>query len=146
MLGPLLKRRSSLSVRNGVLLYKQFIHPMMDYARPIWRSAARSHVRELQVLQSECLRIANNALWHAGNTRIWGFHSSLTTSESPSPAGKRSNQSSANQYESTASIAEEPRWHHNIYIMRNTKGMEECNNITNLQKRIWKRPQNLQRF
>jgi hypothetical protein len=47
VLGPLLNRRSGLSVRNGVLLYKQLIHPMMDYACPIWRSTACSHVRKL---------------------------------------------------------------------------------------------------
>ena len=50
MLGPLLNRKSDLSVRNGVLLYKQLIRPMMDYACPAWRSAARTHVRRLQVL------------------------------------------------------------------------------------------------
>jgi len=50
MLGPLLNRKSDLSVRNGVLLYKQVIRPMMDYACPAWRSDARSHVRRLQVL------------------------------------------------------------------------------------------------
>jgi hypothetical protein len=32
MLGPLLNSKSDLSVRNGVLLYKQLIRPMMDYA------------------------------------------------------------------------------------------------------------------
>ena len=53
MLGPLLNRKSDLSVRNGVLLYKQLIHPMMDYACPAWRSAARTHVRKLKVLQSK---------------------------------------------------------------------------------------------
>jgi hypothetical protein len=30
MLVPLLKRKSDLSVRNAVLLYKQLIHPVMD--------------------------------------------------------------------------------------------------------------------
>jgi hypothetical protein len=35
VLGPLLNRRNGLSVRNGVLLYKQLIGPMMDYACPI---------------------------------------------------------------------------------------------------------------
>jgi len=55
MLGPLLNRKSGLSVRNGVLLYKQLIRPMMDYACPAWRSAARSHVRMPQVLKSKCL-------------------------------------------------------------------------------------------
>jgi hypothetical protein len=44
VLGPLLNRKSSLSVRNRVLLYKQLIRPMMDYACPICRSAASSHV------------------------------------------------------------------------------------------------------
>jgi hypothetical protein len=70
MLGPLLNRRSGLSVRNGVLLYKQLIRPMMDFTCPICRSAARSHVKKLQVLQSKCLRIATNALWYVGNRQI----------------------------------------------------------------------------
>jgi hypothetical protein len=51
MLGPLLNKQSDRSVRNGVLLYKQLIRSMMDYACPAWSSAARSHVRRLQVLQ-----------------------------------------------------------------------------------------------
>jgi hypothetical protein len=34
MLGPLMNRKSDLSVRNEVLLYKQLIRPMMDYACP----------------------------------------------------------------------------------------------------------------
>ena len=50
MLGPLLNRKSDLSVRNGVLLYKQLIRPMMKYACPAWMSAAPTHVRRLQVL------------------------------------------------------------------------------------------------
>jgi hypothetical protein len=48
--GPFLNRRSNLSIRNCVLLYKQLIRPMMDYACPVWRSAARSHIKKLQVL------------------------------------------------------------------------------------------------
>ena len=40
MLGPLLHSNSDLSVRNGVLLYKQFIRPMMDYACLAWKFAA----------------------------------------------------------------------------------------------------------
>jgi hypothetical protein len=61
MLGPLLNRKSDLSVRGGVLLYKQLIRPMMDYACPAWRSAVRTHVRRLQVLQFKCLRLATVA-------------------------------------------------------------------------------------
>jgi len=70
MLGTLLNRKSDLSVRNGVLLYKQFIRPMMDYACPALRSAARSHVRRLQVLQSKCLRLATGAPWYVRNRQI----------------------------------------------------------------------------
>jgi hypothetical protein len=60
-LGPLVNRRSGLSVGNGVLLYRQLVRPMMDYACPIWRSAAFSHVRMLQVLKSKRLRIVTDA-------------------------------------------------------------------------------------
>jgi len=70
MLGPLLNRRNDLSVRNGVLLYKQLIRPLMDYACPSWRSTARSHVRRLQVLQSKCLRLATGAPWYVSNRQI----------------------------------------------------------------------------
>jgi hypothetical protein len=43
---------------------------MMDYACPIWRSAARSHVQKLQVLQAKCIRFATNAHWYVGNRKI----------------------------------------------------------------------------
>ena len=59
-----------ISVTNGVLLYKQLIRPMMDSACPAWRSAARNHVRRLQVLQSKYLRLATGALWYVSNRQI----------------------------------------------------------------------------
>ena len=58
MLGALLNRKSDLSVGIKVLLYKELIRPMIDYARPSWKSAARTHVRRLHVLQSKCFRLA----------------------------------------------------------------------------------------
>jgi hypothetical protein len=70
LLGPVLNRRSELSIRNGVLLYKQLIRPLMDYACPVWRSAARTHVRRLQVLQSKCLRLVTGAPWYISNRQI----------------------------------------------------------------------------
>ena len=72
MLGPLLNRKTNLSFRNGALLYKQLIRPMMDYACPAWRSAARTHVRRLQVLQSKCLRHATGAPLLRNNRQIHG--------------------------------------------------------------------------
>jgi hypothetical protein len=70
MLGPLLNRKSDLSIRNGVLLYKQLIRPIMDYACPPWRFAARTHVRRLHVLQSNCLRLGIGAPWYVSNRQI----------------------------------------------------------------------------
>jgi len=70
MLGPFMNRKSDLSVRNGVLSYKQLVRPMIDYACPAWRSAARTHVRRLQVLQSKCLRLATVASWYVSNRQI----------------------------------------------------------------------------
>ena len=69
-LGPLVNRISGLSIRNGVLLHKHLIRPMMEYACPFWRSAARSYIKKLQVVQSKCLRIATNASWYIGNREI----------------------------------------------------------------------------
>ena len=43
---------------------------MMEYACPAWRSAARSNVRRLQVLQSKCLRLATGAPWYVSNGQI----------------------------------------------------------------------------
>jgi hypothetical protein len=82
MLGPLLNRKSDLFVRNGVLLFKQLFRPMMDYACPTWRSAIRTHVRRLQVLQSKCLSRATGAPWYVSNRQLHedlGFHSLSTT-------------------------------------------------------------------
>jgi len=70
MLGPLLSKKSDLSVRNGVLLYKQLIRPMMYYACPAWRCAARTHVWRLHVLQSKCLGLATGAPWCVSNRQI----------------------------------------------------------------------------
>jgi hypothetical protein len=70
MPGPLLNRKSDLSVTIGVLLFKLLIRPMMDYACPSWRSAARIHVRRLEVLQSKRLRLATGAPWYVSNRQI----------------------------------------------------------------------------
>ena len=69
-LGILLNRRSGLFIRNGVLLCKQLIRPMMDYACPIWKSFARSHIKILKVLQSKSFRIATSAPRYIVNRQI----------------------------------------------------------------------------
>jgi hypothetical protein len=48
----------------------QLIRPMMDYACPICRSAACTHLIKPQVIQSKCLRIATGAPWYMSNVQI----------------------------------------------------------------------------
>jgi hypothetical protein len=45
---------------------------MLDYACPTWRGVARSYIKQLQVLQSKCLRIATGAPWYINNRQIHG--------------------------------------------------------------------------
>jgi hypothetical protein len=61
---------TSMSVRNGLLLYTQFIRPTIDYSCPIWRSAGRSYIKKLQVLQTKCLRTTINAPIYVRNRKI----------------------------------------------------------------------------
>jgi len=42
----------------------------MDYAYPAWRSAAHTHVRMPQVLQSKRLRLATGTPWYISNRQI----------------------------------------------------------------------------
>jgi len=52
------------------VLYKQLNQPLTYYACSVWRSAARSHVLRLQVLQFKCLRSAAGAPWYISNRQI----------------------------------------------------------------------------
>jgi hypothetical protein len=52
------------------MAYKQLIRPVMDYENPTWRSAARTQVRRVQVLQSKCLRFVTGASWYLSNRQI----------------------------------------------------------------------------
>jgi 4-amino-4-deoxy-L-arabinose transferase-like glycosyltransferase len=79
MLVSLLNKKSDLSVRNGELLYKQLARPMMYCAFLAWRSAARNHVRRVQVLQSMCLRLATGAPWYVSNRHTRGSECSAVS-------------------------------------------------------------------
>ena len=80
VIGPLLNKPSGLSIRKGLTLHTQFIHPMVDYACPVWRNAANSHTRRLQVSQSKCLRIIAGAPWYI-RSLAQSFESKIPDSE-----------------------------------------------------------------
>jgi hypothetical protein len=78
-LGPLLNSRSGLSIRNGVVLYKQLIRPMMDYACPVWRSAALSLSRNCRCCSSSVFALlpVHSVTVATGKfTTIWEFPTS----------------------------------------------------------------------
>jgi hypothetical protein len=84
ILGPLLKRKIDIYVRNGVLIYKHLIRPTNDYACHSWRSAARTHVQRLQVLKSKRIRFPSGVHWYVSNRQInedLGFRRLPTESE-----------------------------------------------------------------
>lgn len=67
ILGPVLNRRSALSVANGLTLYKALVLPIMTFAAPIWGSADKSHLDALQRVQNKALRAATKVPWFVRN-------------------------------------------------------------------------------
>jgi hypothetical protein len=70
VLSALLNKHSGLSIRNGLMLYRQLIPPMMDNACPVWGHAADSHLKRPQHVQSKCLRIIASAPWYVSNLQL----------------------------------------------------------------------------
>jgi hypothetical protein len=66
VLGSLLNRRSSLSIRNAVLLYKQLIRHTVEYSCPLWRSV-------LAPISGNC-RCFSPSLLTGKFTMIWESH------------------------------------------------------------------------
>lgn len=67
---PLLNRKSSLSGKNGVLLYKSILRPLLLYACPVWGTASAGAIKKLQTFQNKVLRIILKCPWYVRNTQI----------------------------------------------------------------------------
>jgi hypothetical protein len=68
---PLICRKSRLSQRNKLAVYKSIIEPVVNYAMPVWGSCAETHKRKLQICQNRVLR---NILDAPFDTRIRYLH------------------------------------------------------------------------
>ena len=66
----LLGRRSLLSLRNQLLLYKCILKPVWTYEIQLWGCAKHSHTQILQRLQSKILRSLANAPWYVSNLQL----------------------------------------------------------------------------
>ena len=70
-------KRSGLSIKNRLMMYHKLIRLMMDYACPVLRHDADSHLKRLQQLQSKFLRIIAGTPWNMlaiySCMRTWRF-------------------------------------------------------------------------
>ncbi|TLM35181.1 reverse transcriptase family protein, partial [Acinetobacter baumannii] len=67
---PMICRRSKMSLRNKVTLYKTCIRPVMTYASVVFAHAARIHLKSFQIIQSRFCRIAVGAPWFVRNVDL----------------------------------------------------------------------------
>lgn len=70
ILDPVLNRKSTLSIANGLTLYKTMVLPIITYAAPIWATAAKSQILQLQRVQNRALRTATRSPWFVRNDDI----------------------------------------------------------------------------
>lgn len=66
----LTSRKSKLSVKNKLLIYKIIIKPIWTYGLQIWGMAAKSNIKNLENMQSIILRTILNAQWYVRNDDI----------------------------------------------------------------------------
>lgn len=57
---PLINRKSKLSLKNKLAVYKQIIYPVIEYAVPVWECCARTHKLKLQRVQNKVLKMVLN--------------------------------------------------------------------------------------
>jgi hypothetical protein len=82
----LLGRRSTLSIRSKLLLYKAVLKPIWTYGIQLWGTGSNSNIEILQGFQSKTLRSILNAPCYINNHRI---HENLQMNTVPSEIKQR---------------------------------------------------------
>jgi hypothetical protein len=59
----LVSRRSKLSTKNKITIYRTIIRPAMMYSVAVWGNVAYTQLQKLQVVRNKFLRAAFNAPW-----------------------------------------------------------------------------------
>lgn len=67
---PILNKKSPLSKKNGILLYKTLLRPLIFYACPVWGTATSGAIQKLQTFQNKVLRIVLKCPWYVRNNQI----------------------------------------------------------------------------
>jgi hypothetical protein len=66
----LLGRNSELSVHNKLILYKQVIRPVWNYAIQLWGCANDTNIEVIQRYQNKVLKCIVNAPWYVRNSAL----------------------------------------------------------------------------
>jgi hypothetical protein len=66
----LLGRKSQLSLRNKLLLYKTILKPIWTYGIQLWGTASTSNIDIPERFQPKALRMIVDAPWDVANTLI----------------------------------------------------------------------------
>ncbi|GFW31408.1 probable RNA-directed DNA polymerase from transposon X-element [Trichonephila clavipes] len=88
----LLGKKSKLSLKNRIFIYKTYLRPMLTYGCAIWGAAANNHLNDMQRLQNKVLRapiFIPRSVLHEElcvepmHTLIANFHSSIPYHSNP---------------------------------------------------------------
>jgi hypothetical protein len=69
-LNSLVNRRSKMSIKNKITIYRTMIRPSMMYGSAIWGTVSHTQLQKLQIVQNKFLRAAFNAPWFVRNTQL----------------------------------------------------------------------------
>lgn len=67
---PLINRRSKLSPKNKLAVFKQLFIPVIEYSAPVWECCAKTHKLKLQRTQNKILKMILNMPWHTRTSII----------------------------------------------------------------------------
>ncbi|GFW10301.1 probable RNA-directed DNA polymerase from transposon X-element [Trichonephila clavipes] len=67
---PLIARKSCLSLRNKMLIYKLVLRPILQYASPICGHAENSNFKMLESAQNKIIKIITDSPWYVRNEDI----------------------------------------------------------------------------
>lgn len=70
MIYPMIGKRSNLTTKNKMIIFKTIIRPILTYASPVWRGTANCHMKKLQILQNKCLKIIYRLPWRYSTTGL----------------------------------------------------------------------------
>lgn len=70
LLYPLISRNSSLSTDNKLLLYKVALRPTWSYGCQIYKTAAPSNLKRLQVLQNKSIKMCLGLPWRTSTDEV----------------------------------------------------------------------------